>query len=270
MRLLLAALALSAAAAPLAAAQSLSQGVTGVRIIGGWQQPDGSRIAAVAIGLAPGWHTYWRMPGEAGIPPEFDWSGSRNLASVAYEWPRPTLFDSGGMRTIGYADALVLPVRLVPRDPSAPLDVRLALSFGVCDDICVPAQSTVSLRLAPDAPPGGRAEIEAALAARAESAAEAGVVDATCALVPAADGYRVDATVTFADAPDPGQYAVLESSQPDLWIGPAESETRGRTVSARAPIETRAAGPMLERRSLRLTLLDGRRAVEIEGCAAPG
>jgi DsbC/DsbD-like thiol-disulfide interchange protein len=270
MRLLIAALALSAAAAPLAAEQTLSQGVTGVRIIGGWQQPDGSRIAAVAIGLAPGWHTYWRMPGEAGIPPDFDWSQSRNLASVAYEWPRPTLFDSEGLRTIGYTDALVLPVRLVPRDPAAPLDVRLTLSFGVCDDICVPAHSTVALSLAPDAAPEGRAEIEQALATRAESAAEGGVVDATCALVPGDDGYRVDATVTFADAPAPGQYAVLESSQLGLWIGPAESETRGRTLQARAPIEMGRGGPMLERSALRLTVLDGSRAVEIEGCAAPG
>ena len=93
---------------------------------------------------------------------------------------------------------------------------------------------------------------------------------ATCALLPGSDGYQVDATVTFADAPGPGQYGVVESSQPDLWIGPAESETRGRSVHFRAPIEAGSTGPVLERRALRLTVLDDRRAVDIEGCAAPG
>jgi DsbC/DsbD-like thiol-disulfide interchange protein len=270
MRILLAAFALSAAAGPSVVAQTLPQGVMGVRLLGGWQQADGSRIAAVEIELVPGWHTYWRVPGDAGIPPDFDWSGSRNLASVAYQWPRPTLFEGEGLRTIGYSDALVLPVRLTPADPSAPVDLRLVASFGVCEDICVPAEATVSARLAPDAPIQGRAEIEAALASRAQSAVEAGVVDATCALVPGSDGYRIDATVTFADAPGPGQYAVLESSQPDLWIGPAESETRGRSIRVVAPVDAGSAGPVLERRSLRLTVLDDRRAVDIEGCTAPG
>ncbi len=210
MRTLLATLALSAAFAPFASAQTLPQGVTGVRILGGWQQPDGSRLAAVAIGLAPGWHTYWRVPGDAGIPPSFDWSGSSNLASVAYEWPHPRVFEYEGMRTLGYTGSLVLPVRLTSADPAAPIDLRLAASFGVCGDVCVPAAATVTARIAPGAVPQGRADIEAALAERAVSAADAGVVDATCALVPGSDGYEVEATVTFADAPGPGQLAVLE------------------------------------------------------------
>ena len=54
-------------------------------------------MAAVEIRLAPGWHTYWRVPGEAGIPPRFDWSGSQNLAAVAYEWPRPEIIVSYGI-----------------------------------------------------------------------------------------------------------------------------------------------------------------------------
>ena len=214
MRILAAALLLCAAGAGCAAAQTLPQGVREVAILGGWRQPDGSRLAAVAISLAPGWHTYWRVPGDAGIPPTFDWSGSRNLAGVAYEWPHPEVFEFDGMRTIGYAGTLVLPVRLTSADPGAPLDLQLAASFGVCSDICVPADSTAAARIAPDAPDDGRRAIEAALAARARTAAEAGVVGATCSLTPAADGFEVEARVTFADPPAPGQVAVLE-------IGPA-------------------------------------------------
>ncbi|MFO1210095.1 MAG: protein-disulfide reductase DsbD family protein [Amaricoccus sp.] len=270
MRAVVAALLICAASALGAAAQTLPQGVREVTILGGWRQADGSRLAAVAISLAPGWHTYWRVPGDAGIPPTFDWSGSRNLARVDYEWPHPEVFELDGMRTIGYAGTLVLPVRLTPADPGAPLDLALAANFGVCSDICVPADATAAARIAPGAPDDGRPAIEAALAARARTAAEAGVVGATCSLEPSSDGIEVEARVTFAAPPAPGQVAVLESDQPGVWIGTAASETRGRTVVARAPVEGSGAGPVVERRSLRLTVLDDSRAVDIEGCAAPG
>ena len=78
MRLLLAALALWIAAAPAGAAQGMAtaqDAVEGVALIAGWRQADGSRLAGIEIRLAPGWHTYWRAPGSAGIPPTFDWSG---------------------------------------------------------------------------------------------------------------------------------------------------------------------------------------------------
>ena len=273
MRHLPAALLLSAATALPAAAQSLSgadAAVTEVGLIDGWRQADGSRLAALEIRLAPGWHTYWRTPGSAGIPPSFDWSGSSNLAAVAYEWPRPQVFDALGMQTIVYHGGMVLPVHLTPADPDAPMDLHLALHFGVCADICVPVDRRVDLSLAPDAPAEGRPRIEAALAERARSAGEAGVAAITCALAPAADGYRLTARITFGADPGPGQVAVLEPGQPDLWIGEAESRTDGRTVTASAPIEAAGAGgPILERSALRVTVLDDRRAVDIRGCT-PG
>jgi DsbC/DsbD-like thiol-disulfide interchange protein len=270
MRLPAIAIVLSAAAAPAAADPAAADAVTGVGIVEGWREPDGSRVAAVEIRLAPGWHTYWRVPGEAGIPPDFDWSGSRNLAAVAYEWPRPQVFDSFGLTTFGYKDRLVLPVRLTPHDPGAPLELALALDFGVCADICVPAEAEVAATLRRDAPASGRALIEAALAERAQSAAEAGVAQVTCAL--AADGFRgaLTAEITFAEAPGPGQRAVIEAGRPELWVGASETETRGRTVIARAPLAGGAAGPLVERQALRLTVLDDRRAVDIRGCEAPG
>jgi DsbC/DsbD-like thiol-disulfide interchange protein len=273
MRLASVALILSAAALP-AGAESLSGAEAAeeeVALIDGWCQDDGSRLAAIEIRLAPGWHTFWRVPGSAGIPPVFDWSGSANLAYVAFEWPRPQVFVGLGMQTIGYEGGLVLPVRLVPADPDAPLDVRLDLDFGVCADICVPAEASVAVRLAPGAPAAGRSRIEAALAERAHSPGEAGVAEVTCGLEATGDGYVVSARVTFGADPGSGQVAVLEPGQPDLWIGETQSRTEGRTVTASAPVASAGgAGPVLERGALRLTVLDERRAVDIRGCAAPG
>ena len=244
-----------------------------VSLIDGWRQPDGGRVAGIVITLEPGWHTYWRVPGEAGIPPSFDWSASRNVAAVRYEWPRPDILDSYGMRSYGYVDALVLPVLLTPKDPAAPMDVALSLSFGICKDVCMQADRAVAARLGPEVGPGaagGRRQIEAALAERAHSAAEAGIARVTCGVRPAEGGYEITAEVTFDRAPATAQVAVFESAQPGLWIGEAESETEGRTVVARAPLAgAGSAGPVLERRGLRVTMLDDRRAVDIRGCAAP-
>lgn len=266
MRPLLAALALTLPAVTPAFAQVAPAAVASVDLLAGWREPDGSRVAALEIVLAPGWHTYWRVPGAAGIPPRFDWSGSDNLASVAYEWPRPEVFERYGLRTYGFDDTLVLPLRLDPHDPAAPLDLALTLDFGVCEDICVPASAELAARLAPDAPEQGRARIEAALAERPLSAAEAGVAGVTCGLEPSARGYELTAEVTFADAPG-DTFAVLEPGQPGLWIGEPESRTEGRTVTARAPVEAAGAGgPVLERGALRLTLLDADRAIDLRGC----
>ena len=77
--------------------------VTG-RLIPGTKQEDGSRLAGLRLSMEPGWKTYWRSPGEAGIPPRFDWSASANVDSVEVLWPRPQVFTSFGLRTIGYSN----------------------------------------------------------------------------------------------------------------------------------------------------------------------
>jgi DsbC/DsbD-like thiol-disulfide interchange protein len=99
-----------AALASSAAAQDVPDNVARADLLPGWQNPDGTRTAALRLTLAPGWHTYWRSPGEAGIPPRFDWTGSRNLTSVALHWPQPQIFDQNGLRTLGYEGDVILPI----------------------------------------------------------------------------------------------------------------------------------------------------------------
>lgn len=269
MRFSLLACALSAATLSPALAEA-PEAMADVALIDGWRQADGSRLAAIEIRLTPGWHTYWRVPGDAGVAPEFDWSRSRNLASVAYEWPRPEIFESYGMVTFGYAGRMVLPVHLVPVDAAEPIELALDASFGVCKDICTRAEAEVTASIDADAPANGRDAIEAALAERARTAREAGVAGVTCTLAPSGDGYELMAEVVFGTDPGPGQRTIFEPGQADIWVGSSESRTDGRTVLARAPVEgVGGAGPMLERGALRVTVLDGRRAVDIRGCGSP-
>jgi len=122
-----------------------------VRLISaGSSDADKSQRVGVDIRLARGWHTYWRYPGDAGIPPRLDWSGSTNLASAEIRWPAPRrILVEGGIESIGYTDGVLFPVIVRPVDTTKPIALRLKIDFGVCEKICIPA----SARLALDIPP---------------------------------------------------------------------------------------------------------------------
>jgi DsbC/DsbD-like thiol-disulfide interchange protein len=253
-----------AVSAPAARAETGT--IVSADLLTGWRAADGTHVAAVRLRLAPGWKTYWRAPGEAGIPPAFDWSGSRNIAAVQIEWPRPEMFSFNGMRTLGYARELVLPVRIAPRDPAAPIRLDAVIDLGVCKDICVPA----SLAVTGDLPSDGAADpaIRAALAARPETAAEAGVRRHACTVDAEGDGLRVTAEV---EVPPLGrsEMAVIEAGDETLWVGDARTVRQGARLVAVADVVPLTDAPVtLDRRGLTVTLLSEGRAVELHGCPA--
>jgi len=121
------------------------------RLIGGAPAVRGatSYLAGVEIALDEGWKTYWRMPGDAGVPPNFDWSGSSNVAAVTVLYPAPRRMSEPAADTVGYKHAVLFPVEVVPKDASQPVRLALALEFGVCREICIPAEARMSLALSP-------------------------------------------------------------------------------------------------------------------------
>lgn len=102
-------------------------------------------LAGVEMKLAPGWHTYWRKPGDSGLAPRFDWSASENAAAVEMRWPAPRRFDAPGDTTFGYEGEVVWPVLVRAADPARPVTLRLTMSYGVCRDICVPGEAHLTL-----------------------------------------------------------------------------------------------------------------------------
>ena len=109
-RLLLLLLAL--ALRPALAAATPPEDLVRAEILPGWQDGEGRHVAGLRLTMAPGWKTYWRAPGDAGIPPEFDWTGSHGVAGVEVRWPVPQVFDQSGMQSIGYHDEVVLPLEI--------------------------------------------------------------------------------------------------------------------------------------------------------------
>lgn len=95
--------------------------------------------------------TYWRTPGDSGVPPHFDWSGSTNLADVAVSWPAPLRFADGGGFSIGYKRSVVLPLVARPRVPEQPVRLGLKLGYAVCDEMCIPAKAELALTSRPGA-----------------------------------------------------------------------------------------------------------------------
>jgi DsbC/DsbD-like thiol-disulfide interchange protein len=110
-----------------------------------------SYLAGIEIALDAGWKTYWRNPGDAGVPPAFDWAGSTNLASAKVLYPAPSRLKEPAAETIGYTKAVLFPVEVTPQDVKKSVELNLLLEFGICREICIPAQAKLSLAIPPKA-----------------------------------------------------------------------------------------------------------------------
>lgn len=135
---------------------------------------SGTTLAAgLEMELTPGWKTYWRIPGDAGgVPPEFDWKESDNVASIDVRYPAPQRMTDRAGSTIGYKGRVMFPVLITAKDASLPVKLRLMLTFGVCHDICVPSEGTYELTIPPGGAPRSE-EIASALARVPHSGATA-------------------------------------------------------------------------------------------------
>src|SRR5690348_5383001 len=111
----------------------------------------GSRSGTVLLGgidfqLQSGWKTYWRNPGDSGVPPRFDFSKSDNVEAVTVLWPAPQKFDDGAAGfSLGYHDQIVLPLRIVAKAADKPVTLHAEINYAVCEKICIPVQASAEL-----------------------------------------------------------------------------------------------------------------------------
>jgi DsbC/DsbD-like thiol-disulfide interchange protein len=137
-------------------ARSTARLIAGARLSG-----QGAPLrAGIEIRLKQGWHTYWRYPGDAGVPPRFDFAGSQNVKAVEVLWPAPRRLPEAGLNAIGYDRDVILPLRVTAQDPAKPVTLQVKLDYAICEKLCVPAQAKAALALA-----GGPSAQDARLAA---------------------------------------------------------------------------------------------------------
>jgi DsbC/DsbD-like thiol-disulfide interchange protein len=230
----------------------------------GWRTQSGTVIAAVHLKMARNWITYWRHPGEAGIAPRLDLSGSGNLAGVRLHWPAPRLFTKAGYLSIGYADELVLPIELTPRRTGQPIDLRAALSVGVCDEVCIPVDMQFSATLSGN----GTYDrlIANALDRQPASARAAGLTDVSCGIEPAKRGVQISARWAF---PDRGvqEYLLVEVPGPGWRVRPMASHRAGAQLTGTALLRATGQGNAIDRSSVRMTLITSDGTYEHQGCS---
>lgn len=155
---------------------------------------DGGVDIAIDVVLDPGYKTYWRQPGDSGVPPFFDWSASRNLTVAGVDHPYPIRFSDGYGTSLGHDAQVTLPVRAMPVDPAADVKIAVTIDMGVCREICVP----VRVQLATDLPVGAHDAGAARVVAAARASLPVKVDRAAQVLANPSDSRRVRVVVAGA------------------------------------------------------------------------
>ena len=236
-------------------------------VIDGWELPDGRRMAGLRLTLAPGWKTYWRKPGDAGIPPRFDWKRASNLGAVSIDWPAPVVFVDNGFRSLGYKEQVILPLTITAQDGSKPVHLRGRMDLGVCAEVCVPFALEIDQELFADASSPTPAII-AALTSLPYSAKEGGVRSATCRVTPTQDGMQIQANV---ELPSTGgkEVVVIEPNVPGLWVSEADTQRSGQSLTATSEMVHIEGDPFsIDRSRVRITVIGDDYAVDVQGCKA--
>ncbi|MGC2712532.1 MAG: protein-disulfide reductase DsbD domain-containing protein [Pseudolabrys sp.] len=121
-----------------------------VRLVSGANNSGDAHLrAGIEIKMQPGWKTYWRYPGDSGVPPHFDFSGSENLKTATVLYPAPHLFTDETGQSLGYKDRIIFPLVISPQQPGKPVRLRLKADYAVCEKLCVPAEGRAELTLTP-------------------------------------------------------------------------------------------------------------------------
>ncbi len=197
------------------------------RLIAGSNKNGAAALrAGIEIKMQPGWHTYWRYPGDSGVPPRFDFSGSENFAGAKVLYPAPHLYTDETGNTLGYKDNVIFPLQVTSKQPGKPVKLHVKIDYAVCEKLCVPVEGNAQLMLGP----GGSAQDGALAAAEAQvpkqvSAAQAGltvkrVTDAAKPLVtvdlkaPAGEKMQI-----FVEGPTPEWALPIPKPAPDAPAG---------------------------------------------------
>lgn len=219
---------------------------------------DGQLAGGVEIALEPGWHTYWREPGEAGIPPQFDFSGSENVASVEVHYPVPQRYDDGTSLSVVYFDHVVFPLTVTPADPARPVRLEIDALYGVCETVCIPARAQASVVLPPGAPDDPLARVAIREAWRlvpgpaVPGRLELGKIEL------ADDALEIEVTV-----PPDGPVDLFAETPPGWYLGQPKLVTRaGRTARFRLSLAGKPADAALHGQTLRFLAVAGGDAVE--------
>jgi DsbC/DsbD-like thiol-disulfide interchange protein len=237
---------------------------SGVRLIAGANKSGAAVLrAGVEIKLQPGWKTYWRYPGDSGVPPRFDLSASENLKYAKVLYPAPHLFHDETGNSLGYKENVIFPLQITPRNPGKKVTLRLKLEYAVCEKLCIPAETRAELTLG-----DGDSARDAAL-----SAAEARVPQPATAAEIGLTARRVNGglkPLVFVDlaAPSDRPVTLFVEGPSREWALPIPQPAQGAPAGRRHfGFELDGLPPGVDPKApfeLTFTVVEGDRAVEVK------
>ncbi len=232
-----------------------------LRLVSGGRAPDGTLRAGLEIRLAPKFKTYWRSPGDSGIPPLVSFEGSDNLAEATVRYPAPEPFpDGAGGTAIGYRDAVVFPVSVRAKDPGRPVTLVATVDYAVCDTLCIPNRGSATLSL-PDTVASGTSSLLSAFEAQVPEARSVGAPGPIGIEGIRRSGAGLDVVARVPEGVEP----VLLVEAPTPWFLAANGHRRsgdGR-VSFTVDVLERPADAAAPQPQITLTLIAGAGAVEV-------
>src|ERR1700722_1934053 len=227
--------------------------------------------AGIEIRLEPGWKTYWRYPGDSGVPPTLDFAGSENVKSVIMLWPAPEAFaDGAGGASIGYHGKVVLPLQIIPNDAAKPSSLHVKLGYAVCGKLCVPTEAHLALTLS--GKPGAQEPALVAAEARVPRHATVGEKGASLAVASVhreSDGKHAR-VVLLVKAPEGVPVSIFAEGPTPEWALPLPQPENGVADSAKGTrryafeLDGLPPGASAEGATLKITAVSPSDAIEVE------
>jgi DsbC/DsbD-like thiol-disulfide interchange protein len=231
-----------------------------VRLIAAGVDANGKVAAGIEIELNPGWHTYWRNPGDAGLPPAFDFSASKNIAEPEVAFPPPHRLDDGFSVSNVYEDRVVLP--LTAKAGGDPAELVMSLDIGVCAEVCVPEHFEASVAVPGDKTDKAVADLLDEARALLPGKPEPGAFDVTAVARKGGSDAEPKFDISIL-APEPESATVFVETPPDWYAGPPVfSRSESGTAVFTVTFDRKTAKTPIAGSSLRVTAIADGRAIE--------
>lgn len=230
-----------------------------MRLIALPPQPNGHVRAALQIEPGPGWITYWREPGDSGIPPQVTPAPGSGIVLERISYPTPKSIVVGSTQEIGYDGPVTLPIDLrIGADHPDTLDISAFI--GLCKDICIPFQADLSLSLADDQPSRHEAgAIDAATAMLPQSPSTEFAVTSH-ALTSNAGSLSLQLTLPEGTGAPPAIYIIGPSGH--VFFRQSNAKRDGKNFSTDIAVDKLPKGYDFKGKSWDILVVDGQRAME--------
>jgi DsbC/DsbD-like thiol-disulfide interchange protein len=230
-----------------------SSQTTAFATVSDWQEVQGGRVRLVTAGepgadgvlqgvleidLVPGWKTYWRDPGDAGVPPQVDVSKSINIASAEMRFPAPERFDDGFSKWAGYKHPVAFPITFTLKSPGEPATIEADVFLGICETICIPVQAQFALDPASDP---DNADDQALVAAALDALPGPEQPDFGVTVLPG-DGKQLLVEATVPDDPVSAEFFIA-GEHGYMFGTPKRADRDGKAIFAVPILDRPAARP---------------------------